>query len=281
MTSPPCQSYLGFIDASSRALPSSVLSQLRKCSPYPNSDHEDPFPAISSPTFLPPFTLYRRVDCVYGLVQHKLLANRNIREKEVLGFVGGHLQTVEESKKEGVDKGHPSHILIDRGYLYKYYEYKGAESVVLSMKRYQHSLQFIRDPSLFLSDAEEVRPELEAYNVNVDVAFDSAHHLPVLIAYAWLPIAAGTELFAFLSLGAWYSRDHKRLFIASRVSHWYHRAVTDLERLLTQKGIAFTDGERRRANRRSRPRTGRWNSRGNRRGRGGRLRTRREPGGSG
>ena len=186
VTSPPSQSYDGYIDAVSRSLPSSILSKLKKCSPYPNSDHEDPFPAISSPTFTPPFTLYRRVDAVYGLIQHKLIASRHIREKEVLGFVGGHLQTVEECKKEGVDKGHPSHLLIDRGYLHKYYEYKGAESVVLSMKRYHHALQHIRDPSLFLSDAEEVRPELEAYNVNIDVAFDSgpsyARHHRVCVA---------------------------------------------------------------------------------------------------
>ena len=230
---PPSQSYQGYVDASTRSLPPAVLSAFRRCSPYPNSGHDDPFPAITSPSFTPPYLLYRRFDSVYGLVQHKLVATRDIREKEVLGFVGGHLELLDDAAKEGVDnRGHPSHVLIERGYLEKYYEYSGQHAVVLSMKRYHSPLQRLRDPALLLSELEERRPELDAYNVNVDVALDPQSRMPVVIAYAWVPIEAGTELFAFLSLGRWYSRDHKRLFIASRVSHWYHRSVLQLEQLL-------------------------------------------------
>ena len=241
VAAPPTQSYEGYIEASTRRLPPAVLSAFRHCSPYPNPDHDDPFPSICSPTFRPPFLLYRRSDEVYGLVQHKLIATRDIREKEVLGFLGGHLGTLEDAQREGVDnRGHPSHLCIDRGYLEKYYEYRGAQAVVLSMKRYHSPLQHIRDPALLLSDQEEKRPELDAYNVNVDVALDPQLQMPVVVAYAWVPIEAGKELFAFLSLGRWYSRDHKRLFIASRVNHWLHRSVAGLERLLHRHNVDLT-----------------------------------------
>ena len=197
-------------------------------------------PASSAAADDAAFVLMQRSDSRYGLRQHKLVARRRIREREVLGFVAGHLCTEAEAEREGVCGGGssaPSHIRIDRGYLSKYYEYEGGQAVVLSMRRFHNALQRMRDPALFLSDLDERRPELETYNCTIDVAFDPQAGLPVLVAFAWVDIEAGQELLAFLSLGRWYSRDHKRLFIASRLNHWMHRRVAAMERLLTEHGV--------------------------------------------
>jgi len=45
-----------------------------------------------------------------------------------------------------------------------------------------------------------------------------------------------------LSLGHWYSKDHKTLYLAARINHWYHQNVTAFEEKLISKGIEF-DGQ--------------------------------------
>ena len=157
----------------------------------------------------------------------------------MIGFVAGHLETEHEAEREGVDRMHPSHIHINRGYLHKYLGCSHPGSLVLSLKRFHNPLHHLRDPALFLSDSDEKRPEVSAYNVHVDLLLDPERRVPVVIAYAWVDIEEGQELTAYLGLGVWYSRDHQRLFLASRVNHWFHRKVADIERLLDDKKIDF------------------------------------------
>ena len=240
----PSQSYSAYLDTCERTLPPSALAALQKCAPgdpTAENTHTDPFPLLRAPQqgAQHPFTVLQRADSLHGLVQHKLVASRPIREKEVIGFIAGHLETEHEAEREGVDKLHPSHIHINRGYLHRYLGYVHSYALVLSLKRFHNSLHHIRDPALFLSDSDEKRPEVSAYNVHVDLVLDPERRVPVVVAFAWVDIHEGQELTAYLGLGVWYSRDHQRLFLASRVNHWYHRKVADMEKLLDEHKINF------------------------------------------
>ena len=238
------QTYAAYLDTCERTLPSEALAALQKCAPSdPTAEgtHADPFPLLRAPQHgtVQPFTVLQRADCEHGLMQYKLVANRHIKEKEVIGFIAGHLETEHEAEREGVDKLHPSHIHINRGYLHRYLGYSHSASLVLSLKRFHNPLHHIRDPALFLSDCDEKRPEVSAYNVHVDLLIDPERRVPVIIAFAWVDIQQGEELTAYLGLGVWYSRDHQRLFLASRVNHWYHRKVADMEKMLDEQHITF------------------------------------------
>jgi len=240
----PSQSYSAYLDTCERTLPPEALAALQKCAPgdpTAENTHADPFPLLREPQHSTqhPFTVLQRADSEHGLMQYKLVANRPIKEKEVIGFVAGHLETEHEAEREGVDKLHPSHIHINRGYLHRYLGYTHSDALVLSLKRFHNPLHHIRDPALFLSDFDEKRPEVSAYNVHVDLVLDPERRVPVIIAYAWVDIDEGQELTAYLGLGVWYSRDHQRLFLASRVNHWYHRKVLEIEKLLDGKKIDF------------------------------------------
>ena len=84
---------------------------------------------------------------------------------------------------------------------------------MLSLKRFHNPLHHIRDPALFLSDFDEKRPEVSAYNVHVDLAArsESADCRSSSPSHGWTSSRA-SELTAYLGLGVWYSRDHQRLF---------------------------------------------------------------------
>ena len=240
----PSQSYSAYLDTCERTLSPAALAALRKCAPgdpTAENTHTDPFPLLRAPkdATQQPFTVLQRADSEHGLLQYKLVASRAIREKEVIGFVAGHLETEHEAEREGVDKLHPSHVHINRGYMHRYLDYTHSDALVLSLKRFHNALHHIRDPALFLSDFDEKRPEVSAYNVHVDLVLDPERRVPVIVAFAWVDIEQGQELTAYLGLGVWYSRDHQRLFLASRVNHWYHRRVLAIEKLLVDKKINF------------------------------------------
>ena len=258
----PSQSYFAYLDTCERTLPPDALAALQKCAPgdpTAENTHLDPFTTLrdAQHSTQQPATVMQRADSEHGLLQYKLVANRAIKEKEVIGFIAGHLETEHEAEREGVDRLHPSHIHINRGYLHRYHGYTHSDALVLSLKRFHNPLHHIRDPALFLSDSDEKRPEVSAYNVHVDLLLDPERRVPVIIAYAWVDIDEGQELTAYLGLGVWYSRDHQRLFLASRVNHWYHRKVADMEKRLDGANINFQKKGNKKSGKKA---NGKWSS---------------------
>jgi hypothetical protein len=137
------------------------------------------------------------------------------------------------------------HFYIDKGYLAKYYGYNGNNALCISTKQHKNFINYIRDPALLIEDEdEELRPDAAEYNTKLDVVFDEASKLFFIVLYAWYSIAAGDELMCFLNLGTcWYSRDHKKLFLQSRINHWQHRNAAALEKTLLEREIKIKDIE--------------------------------------
>lgn len=147
--------------------------------------HEDPLPAIKqTKEYQRGFDLWRRVEKNVGSEEYKLVANRDINEKEVISWLGGKLMESHKAETEGLDRH--LHFYLDKGYLAKYYAYQGKQPLVLSMKNNRNIATFIRDPALLIQDEEEeMRPDLAEYNVKVDLSFDKDSQLFFVLLFAW------------------------------------------------------------------------------------------------
>ena len=240
--------YAGYVATAAASLPPSIRRRFGHCRTPDKVDHADPWPVVYNNTDRP-YDLHRRIDRATGRAEYKVVANRRIDECSVIGFLAGQVVTEEDAKQTPLTPD--NHIRIERGYLQTYYGYEGDDAIVLLLDKHRNILSNIRDPATIIQTHHDTTaqqqqqqphqrlPDILQYNIHIEVAIDEQSRLPFVILWAWLNIQAGEELTAFLSLGLWYSSDHKRLFIAARNSHWYHRNVTALEAVLSERQVNF------------------------------------------
>ena len=218
--------YEGYVALAFDSLEPSSRHAIARALPYVAEHgeeyHSSPWPLIwgQQPS---PLLLYRRVDRVYGKEEHRVCASRRIEEKEVVGFLAGRLTEQSKAQKEGREDDH-HHFFMERSYLHTFFEYDGEHSLMISTKEHRSIVSYIRDPCE-KTDGEDA-------NIKVDVVLDTVTHLFFVVLYAAAPIARGEELYCLPFLGKFLSRAHRQMFLYARISQYYHRYATLLERAL-------------------------------------------------
>jgi hypothetical protein len=228
----PAMTYEGFEDLATDTLEEETLEDVRNSKPYEPDGHDayhaDPWRIIKG-IDQSPLHLFRRVDTKYGRIEYKVKASRNIEPKEVIAFLGGRLMEQVKANKQIREEWNQM-FFMDRDWLDKFFEYKGRHSLVISTKDHKCLASYIRPP--------EHRDDGDGPNVKADVTFDEAG-LFFVVYYAVEKIKKGQEVFCIPFLGQWQSRCHREMFLASRVSHWYHKWAHTLEIALQDAGIEF------------------------------------------
>ena len=222
----PHMTYEGYVALAFDSLEPSSRRAIARASPYVaehgDEYHSNPWPLIWGQQ-LSPLQLYRRVDRVYGKEEQRVCASRRIEEKEVVGFLAGRLTEQSKAQKEGREDDH-HHFFMERSYLHTFFDYSGEHSLMISTKEHKSIVSYIRDPCE-KTDGEDA-------NIKVDVVLDNVTHLFFVVLYAAAPIARGEELYCLPFLGKFLSRAHRQMFLYARISHYYHRYATLLERAL-------------------------------------------------
>ena len=222
----PHMTYEGYVALAFDSLEPSSRRAMARALPYV-AEHEEeyhstPWPLIWGQT-PSPLSLYRRVDRVYGKEEQRVCASRRIEAKEVVGFLAGRLTEQSKAQKEAREDDH-HHFFMERSYLRTFFEYAGEHSLMISTKEHKSVVSYIRDPCE-KTDGEDA-------NIKVDVVLDPVTHLFFVVLYAAAPIARGEELYCLPFLGKFLSRAHRQMFLYARISHYYHRYATLLERAL-------------------------------------------------
>lgn len=222
----PHMTYEGYVALAFDSLEPSSRRAIARALPYiaehGDEYHSTPWPLIWGHT-PSPLQLYRRVDRVYGKEEHRVVASRRIEEKEVVGFLAGRLTEQSKAQKEGREDEH-HHFFMERSYLHTFFEYEGEHSLMISTKEHRSIVSYIRDPCE-KTDGEDA-------NIKVDVVLDTVTHLFFVVLYAATSIGKGEELYCLPFLGKFLSRAHRQMFLYARISHYYHRYATLLERTL-------------------------------------------------
>ena len=178
--------------------------------------------------------LYHRVNHDIGTSEYLVRASRDLKKGFPLCFVGG--QLMEEWKTE-------SHLIDAEGYpmkaqeLHDYFDYpRDGPNLVLHMGQHYNITKFIRDPFF--------RRDGEGPNVAVDLILHPKAKVVVLVLFTLDNIREGDELFCVKFVGNSKKSTHQNLVLAARVSHFYHRYATELEKAAEAAGLSTKDAHK-------------------------------------
>jgi hypothetical protein len=98
-------SYSGYINLAENSLDPKTKAALKSCSNCESIYHNDPASVIKkSVHYERCVDVYKRIEKALGLVEYKLIANRDIEEKECIDFFGGRLLEAYKAEYEGEKK---------------------------------------------------------------------------------------------------------------------------------------------------------------------------------